>query len=217
MSRLARVVVAGVPHHVTQRGNDRNPIFLSDTDRIRYLTILHQESRKYGLRILGYCLMTNHVHLVVVPESADSLSKALGRTSYGYTRTFHAKYGGCGHLWQDRSWSCPMDASYSIAALVYTELNPVRARMVQDPADCLWSSARAHLSGRDRTGLLDMDWWRHSRLGSDWAARLSAGIDERVTSRLRSAVAAGLPCGAEEFVKEIERRTGRRFDGDSHE
>ena len=217
MARTARVVVAGVPHHVTQRGNNRDPIFLSDSDRILYLRMLREESLRYGLRVLGYCLMTNHAHLVVVPEAEDSFSKSLGRTSYGYTRTFHARHGGCGRLWQERPWSCPMDMAYTVAALVYTELNPVRAGVVGRPEDWLWSSARAHLSGRDRTGLLDMGWWRDSGLQADWEERLGAGVEENVVSRMWRAIATGAPCGDARFVKLVEKRTGVRFGGDSHE
>jgi len=211
------VVVAGVPHHVTQRGNNRDPIFLSDSDRARYLTILGQESRRYSLRILGYCLMTNHVHLVVVPDTEKSFSKALGRASYGYTRTFHARHGGCGHLWQDRPWSSPMDMSYTVAALVYTELNPVRARMVRDAEAYLWSSTRAHVTGRDRSGLLDMDWWTKSGLDADWRERLRAGLPTETICQLQDAVATGAPCGSEEFVEETRRRTRARPCGDSHQ
>ena len=216
MARTARVVVAGVPHHVTQRGNNRDSVFLEDADRIRYLTILGRESRAYGLRILGYCFMTNHVHLVVVPETVEAIAKGLGRTSYGYTRTFHARWGGCGHLWQQRWRSCPMDEGYLTAAMVYVELNPVRAGMLRNPGEYLWSSARAHVRGRDRSGLLDMAWWRVSGLAEDWPSRLQAGVAENIVGRLRKATDEGSPLGDANFVREVERLTGRRFGGDSH-
>ena len=110
-----------------------------------------------------------------------------------------------------------MGESYAIAALVYTELNPVRARMVRRPDEYLWSSARAHLAGRDRSGFLDMGWWNQNGLGEDWKLRLDAGVEEGVVSRLRSALVRGSPCGSKAFVKRIEERTGVRFRGDRHE
>jgi putative transposase len=103
MSRIARVVVPSIPHHVTQRGNGRQATFLSDSDRLVYLDLLRRFSRKHGLRLWAYCLMTNHVHLLALPEREDSLARALGRTHSEYARYWNARQSSCGHLWQARS------------------------------------------------------------------------------------------------------------------
>lgn len=102
MPRAARVVAVGAPHHITQRGNNRQGVFLVDEDRRFYLETLREDSRRYGLRILGYCLMTNHVHLVAVPEGDNTLARAMQRTHSRYAQRFNRLYGRSGHLWQNR-------------------------------------------------------------------------------------------------------------------
>jgi putative transposase len=220
MSRTARVVVAGIPHHVTQRGNNRQHIFLNDRDRTRYLRFLQEEGCRRGLRVLAYCLMSNHIHLVVIPPDEKALSVGIGRTHYAYTRAFNRAYDRSGHLWQNRFFSAAMDSSHTVAALEYVELNPRFAGMVDRAEDYFWSSARAHIYGRDRSGLLDMDWWSESGLAEDWAERLETGGDARAMRRIRQATFSGRPCGASEFVEQIgspaQAHTAAASSGDSH-
>ena len=106
--RAARVVAEGVPHHITQRGNNRQDVFLVDEDRRFYLETLAEDCRRCGVGVLGYCLMTNHAHLVAVPERADSFARALRRPHSGYTQRFNRHYGRSGHLWQNRFFSSPL-------------------------------------------------------------------------------------------------------------
>jgi putative transposase len=127
MPRVARVVIPGVPHHVTQRGNNRQDVFYTDDDRRHYLRLLGEQSH----RVLGYCLITNHVHLVVVPEHENSLARAIGRTHYLYTLYINRMHSRSGHLWQNRFFSCGLDEKHAYCALRYVELNPVRARIKQ--------------------------------------------------------------------------------------
>jgi putative transposase len=127
MARTARVVAAGVPHHVTQGGNNRQDVFLTDDDRRYYLSVLRDRSQQAGLQLLGYCLMTNHVHLVVIPTRAESLAQALGRAHSWYAQRFNRRYRRSGHLWQNRFYSCPLGSSQLVRALAYVDLNPVRA------------------------------------------------------------------------------------------
>ncbi|MDA0207457.1 MAG: transposase [Acidobacteria bacterium] len=108
MPRQARVVAVGVPHHVTQRGNNRQDIFLLDEDRRFYLETLAAFSQRYRLTLLGYCLMTNHVHLIAVPQRPDSLAQALGNTHQLHAQRFNRRYGRSGHAWQNRFFSCPL-------------------------------------------------------------------------------------------------------------
>jgi putative transposase len=155
MARLARVVVPGVWHHVTQRGNRRQTVFFSDADRATYLQFLMRHCARSAVHITGYCLMGNHVHLIAVPETSAGLAHALGRTDVDYARWLNLRRGETGHVWQNRFYSCPLDQRHQWEALRYVELNPVRAGLAADAAAWPWSSAAAHLAGVDRSGILD--------------------------------------------------------------
>ena len=157
MPRRSRCVFPGVAHHITQRGNDRQPVFLSSDDRRLYLDFLSHHAARSGARLLGYCLMTNHVHLVAVPERQDSLARTLGRVHSQYALALHRAEGRSGHLWQNRYFSCPLDESHLIAALRYTDLNPVRAGLAARPWDWPWSSARTHTAEHAGDAVLDCD------------------------------------------------------------
>ena len=133
MARLARVVAVGIPHHVTQRGNARQFILSSDAERLVYLELLREYATLHQLSVLGYCLMSNHVHLVVVPQQSDALAKALKQTHGRYAAYWNAGHKSSGHAWQGRYYSCPLDEPHLWEALRYTELNPVRAGMVAEP------------------------------------------------------------------------------------
>ena len=154
MTREARAVIIGVPHHITQRGNNRQDVFFVDDDRRHYLLMLKSKAVQYGLTIHAYCLMTNHVHIVATPLHEESLAKGIGRTHYFYTRYVNKLQGRNGHLWQNRFFSCPLDEPYFLNTVRYIERNPVRARMVRKALRYPWSSAKVHVAGRDPSGLL---------------------------------------------------------------
>jgi putative transposase len=206
MARKARVVAAGVPYHVTQRGNNRQSVFLSDDDRRYYLTVLRDRSRQAGLRLLGYCLMTNHIHLVAVPEHARSLARALGRTHSAYAQRFNRRYQRSGHLWQNRFYSSPLGAAHLYQALAYVDLNPVRAGLAVRAQDYPWSSARAHLGNTGATEWIGAAAWRQLGLAEDWAEILRREVDG---DELRAATYAGLPYGEPEFIERLEQQTQR--------
>ena len=212
MSRNARVVIPGCPHHVVQRGNNRQDVFFVDADREYYLELLQEQSERFGLRVEAYCLMTNHVHLVATPRKEDSLAKAVGRTNLYYTRFVNRLHGRCGHLWQDRFFSCPLDEEYFWSAVAYVERNPVRAKLVRAPWRWPWSSAAAHVEGRDVTGLLDLSAWR-KRLprGADWAEAIRRPQDEQIVARLRTWSHRGCPLGSDGFVSKLEVMLNRRL------
>jgi putative transposase len=202
MARLARVVIPGVWHHVTQRGNRRQMVFHSDADRAMYLALLQPHCTRAAVCVTGYCLMGNHVHLLVVPEKETSLAQAFGRTHNDYARWLNLRRGETGHLWQNRYYSCPLDEPHQWAALRYVELNPVRAALAADPASWPWSSARAHLTGVDQSGILDMTEWRRNWTAETWQAALEVGIgDAALVERIRHATRTGRPAGEAEFVK----------------
>ena len=186
MARLARVVLEGVPVHVTQRGNRRQDVFFETSDRLLYLRKLREHSTRHGLDILGFCLMTNHVHLVAVRQRPDSLAKTLARTHYEYARWVNLRRGWAGHLWQNRYYSCPLDGAHLWEALRYVELNPVRAGLVGRAAEWRWSSAQAHLGRGDPAGLVDLELWREQYSPERWNGVLDSGIaGEVLSARIR--------------------------------
>jgi putative transposase len=206
MARLARVVVPDAPHHVTQRGNRRQQVFFGDDDYIAYREELAQSCRAAGVAVLGYCLMPNHVHLILQPRDEDGLRGALAEAHRRYSRRVNFREGWRGYLWQGRFASAPMDEAHLLACARYVELNPLRARLVARPQDWPWSSARAHLAGRD-DGLVSVRPML-DRIG-DWADFLDGGLDEVEHRALQGAERTGRPLGSEAFIAEAERRLGR--------
>jgi len=204
---VGRIVIAGCPHHVTQRGNNRQDVFFVDDDRRAYLAILREQAQRFGVVVEGYCLMTNHVHLIVTPRA--SLDKAIGRTNFHYTQWVNRLHRRCGHLWQNRFFSCALDGEHYWAAMAYVERNPVRAKLVRQAWRWPWSSAAAHCGGSDGGGLLDLASWRRAADG-DWRERLSSAGDADVDS-LRLSTSRGRPLGGDGWLSKLEATLGRRL------
>ena len=203
--RIARVVAVGAPHHVTQRGNNRQQVFFSAADRRIYLSLLGSHCRRWKLTLLGYCLMPNHVHLVAVPEQGQSLAKAVGRTNYEYAVYLNGRRRRSGHVWQNRFYSTSLSRDHLAAALRYVDLNPVRAHLVVEAVSYEWSSAAAHVRGKDPTGLLDQEAWRELCPLNDWGEVLAAATpEEQHDEQLRQATRTGRPLGNKEFISELE-------------
>ncbi len=154
------MIAEGVAHHVTQRGNARRVVFDSDADRVVYLHLLRQYSILHQCALVGYCLMSNHMHLIAVPGRADSLPVVLRDVHGRYATYLNGRQSASGHVWQGRYFSCPLDAQHLWAALRYVERNPVRAGMAGRAEEYEWSSAGAHCGDSDKHGLLDFDFWR---------------------------------------------------------
>jgi len=212
MGRIARVVMPGWPHHVTQRGNHRQPVFYSDKDREVYLEMIAKYKLMYHISLVGFSFMTNHVHKIPIPEFNDSLAKGIGRANNDYARWMNIQRNVTGHLWQARFFSCPVDFASLADVLAYVELNPVRAGLVDRPEDWKWSSAGIHLTGIDHTGLLDMGWWREHFTPRSWSDFLAKKLhDDRLLHQIRTATQTGRPFASEESVREIERCLGRRL------
>jgi putative transposase len=149
MPRIARIIAPGFPHHVTQRGNRRQPTFFSDDDYYSYIDLMAEWCRQYGVLIWAYCLMPNHVHLIAVPKEKDSLHLAIGEAHRRYTQMINFREGWRGHLWQGRFSSYVMDERYLLACVRYVENNPVRAKLSNRAEKWRWSSAAPHMSGKD--------------------------------------------------------------------
>jgi putative transposase len=211
MPRVARVVIPEIPHHVTQRGNNRQDVFFVKDDRRVYLDILREQCLRYGLTVLGYCLMTNHIHLIATPWQEDSLARAMGRTDVLYAQYINRLHGRSGHLWQNRFFSCALDEEYFWQALRYVERNPVRAGMVEQAWEYPWSSAAGHVTGMDRGKLIDLTGWPELSAGLDWRQELSSAEDEKRLSALRSGLRRGRPLGSDRFISKLEVLLSRRL------
>jgi putative transposase len=209
MARLARVVAVDVPHHVTQRGNARRFILESDSDKLVYLDLLRQYSTLYELLLLGYCLMSNHVHLVVTPRKFDALPLTLKNTHGRYAAYWNASHASSGHVWQGRYYSCPLDLAHLWRALRYTELNPVRARMMSAPEAYRWSSAGAHCGTAQSDLALELDPWERQWNPATWKQYLSEAGAEADAEAIRQCTHTGRPLGTAEFVETLEKTVGR--------
>lgn len=219
MARLPRIVIPGVPHHVTQRGNRRQPVFFSDDDRREYLELVATAANAVGTTCLAWCLMDNHVHLILVPPDEDGLRATLGEAHRRYTRMINFREGWSGHLFQGRFASYPMDDAHLMAAVRYVETNPVTAGMVKRAQDWPWSSARSHLDGK-RAGedeLTDVRaLGRHVR---NWRAALRHGLEagsldtagEAVAEAIEARLRTGRPLAADEWIARQEAAMGRKM------
>ena len=206
MARIARVVIPGVPHHITQRGNRRLQTFFCQDDFLRYIDLLYEFKDDAGVEIWAYCLMPNHVHIVAVPEQTDSLAKLFRPVHQRYSRSINTRFGWRGHLWQERFHSSAMDEAHTLAAVRYVELNPVRARLCAQPEDWMFSSANAHLSGsEDRLVTIAPMLNRVS----DWKNYLTSGQSKKIDEVIRRHGRTGRPMGSDQFLERMEQLTGR--------
>jgi putative transposase len=207
MGRMARVAVPGYCYHITHRGNRRSRIFFEEGDQEAYCGWLKRYTERYALRIWAWCLMTNHIHLVAEPMGERSLARALGHGHGKYAQWVNARYGLSGHLWQGRFFSAAMDEEHLWQAVRYVELNPVRAGLVADARDWLWSSARAHISGQ--LDELLSPGGPLVGLSEDWGSWLRRGVDEKTMQRIRLSTHTGRPCGDSGFVQLFEEQLNR--------
>jgi len=208
MPRMARVIVPGVVHHITQRGNRRQTVFFSDQDKNLYLKILLDLIEGTGIRIRAYGLMNNHLHNAAVPRQPGDFAAVFGELHRKYTTIINIREKWKGHLWQERFWSFPMDEAHFYRAARYIELNPVRAGIVEKPEDYPWSSARGHLGIR-KDPLLSLSDFAMSP--SEWAAFLREGEEKAFAEKLRLHSRTGRPLGGATFISKLEALTGRRL------
>lgn len=207
MSRVGRVVVPGFPHHVTQRGNRGMDVFESDADREVYLALLAKYAARHGVSVWAYCLMTNHIHLIVVPQREDSLGLALRDAHTVYAMHFNGRTGMRGHVWQGRFYSTPLDERHLWAATRYVERNPVRARMAERAESYRWSSAAPHC-GLRTDSLLSLD-FPPPGVVQDWSSWLSAPEDEAAIATIRRNTHTGRPCGSDTFLQHLQHLLNR--------
>ena len=207
MSRLPRVVIPGIPHHVTQRGNNRAKTFFEEGDYALYLDLLAVSAERAQAEVWAYCLMPNHVHIILVPSDEYGLSRTFGELHRRSTGYINARRRTTGHLWQGRFGSVAMDEEHLYHALRYVSLNPVRARLVAKPEDWRWSSVRAHFAKTDDAVVTVAP--ALERVG-DFRAFLSEEFDHALSyAALRRAESVGRPVGSTEWLQDMEMRTGR--------
>ena len=206
MARLARVVVPGEPHHITQRGNHREPVFFNDEDYQAYLSLIAAAAQRSGTAIVSYCLMPNHVHFLMIPTHEDGLRATFAEAHRRYTARIHARARWTGHLWQGRFSSTAMDGRHFLAAAPYVALNPVRSGLAARAADWAWSSTRALLAGRD-DGVVTVG--PVLAMIPDFAAALEAAEDEVAVMAIRRSRSTGRPVGSVDWIKALEAEAGR--------
>jgi putative transposase len=206
MARIARVVVPGCPHHITQRGNRGLQTFFRDDDYRAYLDLLAHWSRQYGVEVWAYCLMPNHVHIIAVPSSEDALRLAFGKAHLRYTRRINFRENWRGHLWQGRFSSFALDEHWLWNATRYIALNPVRAGLAERPEDWPWSSARAHKAGRDDI-LVNVE--PILTRVENWEEFISQETSPDILEQMRRHERTGRPAGGESFLKRLSQALGR--------
>jgi putative transposase len=217
MARLPRLTLAGHPHHVIQRGNDRQPIVRDDADRERLLALWFEHARACKVAVHAYVIMDNHFHLLATPETADGLPKMMQAVGRAYVRYFNLRHGRSGTLWEGRYRSNLIESErYLLACMVYIDLNPVRAGLVQEAQDHRWSSHR-HCIGlvSDKLVTPHALYWalgntpfaREAAYAELVRAGLAAGQREQLT---RSAL-SGWALGSEPFVSALQGETARRL------
>ena len=209
MTRLARVIVPGMPHLVTQRGNGRTKTFFSDDDYRFYLQLLTDNCRAARVKCLAYVLMPSHVHVLLVPKDEDGLRKALSATHRAYAGTINARRKKTGHFWQGRFGCVVMDGAHAEAALRYVITNPVRAKLAPKPESWPWSSATALLKDRD-DGLTDVK--AATDQYGDMRSLLGATPEQEMLEiAIRRAETVGRPLGSNSFLDKLERNLDRRL------
>ena len=183
MARLPRIVIPNIPHHVTQRGNRRMQTFFEREDYEYYLKLMSVASKKFNIRFLAYCLMPNHIHLLVIPPKQESLRLAISYIHEKYSKFINEKKKWKGHLWQGRFFSVPLDAQHFEACVPYIELNPVRAGLIDKANEYEWSSAYSVQNYLNQN-------------------------NEVLFEAIRKSSKTGRPCGSKEFIKKLEEESG---------
>jgi putative transposase len=215
MPRKPRMYLAGVPCHVVQRGNNRAACFFTDDDYAFYLEVLADACRRYQVYVHAYVLMTNHVHLLLSPQTIDGVSRVMQSVGRRYVQYVNKQYRRCGTLWESRHKASLVDAErYLLACYRYIELNPVTASMVPHPGDYRWSSYGANAWGR-RDELVSPH-ALYLALGADgpmrrtWYRELFAKhLSRDVVHQIQTALDFSMPLGNDRFREQIERALGR--------
>lgn len=209
MARKARIVVENMPHHVMQRGNYGQDVFFDDEDYQIYLKWMNEYADKYCLQVLGYCLLPNHIHFIVVPEKKSSMSRVFNIVNMKYSQYINKKMGESGHLWQGRYYSCVMDDLYVSVALKYIEQNPVRLKLVDEPWEWSWSSCAYH-SGFDSPTIAIRGIEEITKMPEDvWKRYLGGRERASLVENFVKFSIQGRPLGSAAFISDLEKKLSR--------
>jgi putative transposase len=218
MPRSGRIVLPGYPHHIVQRGHNSQPVFTTPNDFHYYLDSINQWKEEYGVRLYGYCLMTNHVHLILEPEDARGLADLMKRVAGRQTRRFNRVHERRGTLWEGRFKSSPIDTdAYLLCCCRYVELNPVRAHMVADAEEYSWSSYRERVGLASQVKALDASPRRIGFLRGSPANQsryirfVKQGVSDDERLFIKTALQRGQLTGHTDFVDRVQTLTGRRI------
>jgi putative transposase len=210
MPRHARLIVPGLPMHVVHRALNRQRCFRSDNDYLLYLTLVRHSARKFGCSVHAYCLMTNHVHLLVTPSSEGSCAGMMHGIAQRYAHYFNASGQRSGTLWEGRFRSCLVESDrYVLACYRYIELNPVRAGIARHPADYSWSSYAGNIGSRADPLLAPHPTFAGLPRGHYWAL-VRDGLELQRVREIRDATNGGYPLASEAFVSDLSKATGRK-------
>lgn len=216
MPRRARLAIANVAWHIIQRGNNRGACFFSEGDYLCYLRLLAQQSEKHGCAIHSYCLMTNHVHLLLTPEEASGPSRMMKHLGQCFVQHINRTYERSGTLWEGRFKSClAQNENYALHCYRYIELNPVRANMTSHPGDYRWSSFRHNGGGLENDLITPHPSYLNlgdnaSRRQATYRSLVESGVSEDLATSIRSATNGNFVLGSKTFSREIERALNRR-------
>ena len=217
MARLPRLTVAGYPHHIIQRGNDRQSIVRDDQDRQRLLDLWTEHAKTFKVAIHAWVIMDNHFHLLATPETQEGLPQMMQAVGRAYVRYFNLRHNRTGTLWEGRYRSTLIESErYLLACMVYIDLNPVRAGMVGRPEDFRWSSYR-HSIGQlsDKLVTPHALYWAFGNTPfareAAYAALVQTGLSDRQNSELTQSALSGWALGSQAFVSELGQGTSRRL------
>ncbi|OGS46024.1 MAG: hypothetical protein A2539_08410 [Elusimicrobia bacterium RIFOXYD2_FULL_34_15] len=211
MPRIRRITAVEIPHHITQRGNYRQTVFKSSSDREKYLEWINEYSQKYQLEIIAYCLMSNHVHLIVIPHQTDSLAKTFNMAHMRYAQFINRRNKTSGHLWQGRFYSCMLDDIHLMEAVRYVERNPVRSGLIKKPWEWKWSSAIEHTENIDKNkSILKLsEITKYIEMNKEeWKNFLNEKEDKEKIGTIKKHTLTGKPFGTEKFIRNNEKRFG---------
>lgn len=207
MPRIARIVGIGNPHHIIQRGNNRQTIFFADGDRYRYLELLKESSIKYSCKIHAYCLMENHVHILSVPQYNYSFAKMMQQLSLRFTQYINKKYKRTGRLWECRFYSALVDEeNYLWSVCRYIERNPARAKIVNIPCEYKWSSAKDNTM-EEKSSLIEPICKSYIDM-EEYIKFLNTPDKEDEIEMIKRSTFSGKPIGTREFITNIAKSLG---------
>ena len=209
MPRQARIVIPGIVHHITQRGNYRQKIFDKDIHYKQYAEWINEYIGEFKLDILAYCLMSNHVHFLAIPKRKDDLANVFKSLHVKYSHYINKQRKAKGHLWQGRFYSCLLDEKHLYRAIRYIENNPVRAKLVKQAWNYNYSSALDHVGEREKS-LINLSKYKTINK-KDWKEYLKE-TDSQITEEIRLKTNRGLAVGTKEFILDLEKKLKRSLE-----